>query len=175
MLKNQKTTRVMGLDVSSSCTGCAVMDPPAALVTGERFRLESEDSWVRIMAMAEDLEGVIKEYQPGEIIIEMSRGHVHGKLAKGQRAGKRAQIQGQAVLGQAQGALCFCCEKLLPGKVIRVGEEWTRRVSKRARQLWVAQQFPRYSQEKDKGSDLSDAIGLVLWRWHRGPVWEDKG
>ena len=89
--------------------------------------------------------------------------------------GKRQAHKGQAMYGMAVGHVrCHLLHywHAQPGMTAEVAhnmvrtvraDEWTRQVSKKHRQMCIAQQVPSYDPEQDKGGDVADAIGMVWW------------
>jgi hypothetical protein len=151
---------LLGLDVSSTATGWAVyhlhtgewgasglIKPPARLSALERIDL-----------MVEALKGHIAELEPALCILEWSDGRTAGRLGK---------ATGLHRLGAAQyAALMVLREAGCP--VETVGENtWTRRVPKAKRGERLRETCPAYAGywgTRDRGLDVADAFGLVLWR-----------
>jgi hypothetical protein len=77
---------------------------------------------------------------------------------------------GMALYGFAVG--CIYCHvsyvaegRGLPPITIADPNLWTRGSRKEHRRTWIAQGYPQYDPEKDKGGDVSDAICLGEW-WY---------
>jgi len=159
---------VFSLDPGSIRTGWAVMQFPeqlieAGLILPDKVRAESE---FRIAAMCRDLRQLLNKWQPETIVIEWTSGKVGKRRHKGSGAGL-------GVHGAATGALWQTCEawryslpieQQLEFKILLVRENvWTHSVPKEDRIAAVANLFPQYKPEDDRGGDIADALGLGLW------------
>lgn len=156
----------LGIDPSLTCTGWAVMGsedgidqagllkPPAKLSALER------SCW-----LADELFSLLRELDPHGAVIEMP----------GRSVGARHRGGGSGLTsyGVAAGMIYQTLRSLfIAGRVIAVEPNtWTGGVPKRARQQRLAMVYPEYARQinKDKGGDIADAVGVLLWyfRWQR--------
>ena len=157
---------ILSLDPSSKAIGWAIMLPPVELVGGGVITPDDKTarSFDRIVNMCESLAELLKEIEPGSILIEWTLGKVGQRRHKGGGAG--LSVYGAGV-GYAA-AICRSYTKAVEGcELIPILEnDWTRGVKKRERQLAVIQEYPHYLPDLDPGGDLSDAIGMAVW-WLR--------
>jgi Holliday junction resolvasome RuvABC endonuclease subunit len=144
---------LLALDPSSTRTGYAVFAGElvdAGLLTPRPRKL---DFVPRIHQMAADVRGLIEQYLPEKIVIEITSGHV-GHRHKGHGAGL-------SVYGMAVGYLLAVVEA--SGRSVSAIEEnvWTRGVPKTKRTAMIAAMYRRqYNPANDPGGDVADAIGL---------------
>lgn len=148
---------LLSLDVSSSCTGWALVRGPAA-ARPARFGLirSSAESIERIDAMTAGVVELLDQLRPDYVVLEWSSGKVHRRLGR---------IHGLAVLGQAQGAVRERV-RMVWGEPDLVNEsEWTGGRNKENRAKYLIATCPEYSQAAadDPGRDAADAVGLGLW------------
>ena len=109
-----------------------------------------ESMRVQVLALADDL-------APDYIVMETCDGPQHS------RRGRQASLGVWArACGVYEGALRTAGLKVIP-----VGNDWTRRKSKEARQQLARGLSPAYAEfadaGKDAGMDVSDAIALGAW------------
>lgn len=168
--------KVMALDVSSSAAGWALGESVNGKIVIHKFgRIKPPAHWDadrRIEQIVEKLKYtcIISRDEGKPLYVTMERqSHM--------RAAKARNINGLAVLGRAQGAVWWqlredCC------LVEHVSErEWTKEkgwpVSKEKRADKIRMLVPDYAQyvkndpSLDSGLDISDALGILIWRLTR--------
>lgn len=192
--------KLLALDPSSSCTGYAVLVglEPAGLIDAGQCRpslsktaLGELPAWRRahlwqdelthvrkIRSICRDVADLIKEHQPGSIVVEIAS----GKFGSGAKHGARGSL---TTYGMAAWAVLAECERQLPAvapgaDVVPGVAEVTERQwiggrgpgripsGKDQRQALVQQLYPgRYDPALDTGADVADAIMLSRWWWGR--------
>lgn len=158
---------LLSLDVSSSAIGWAIFAGTKFHAGGIIAAPSGWDSTRRIRTNTDDVIGLIEGYRVSHIALEWQGPY---------RAARGRNINGLAVLGQAQGHLLGSIQaRWIHLPVDLIGERiWTRingwPARKEARAERVKLLVPEYraAVEKDpgidKGLDISDAIGIALWR-----------
>lgn len=158
---------ILALDPSSTCTGYALLRSADDLAEAGRLRPgKTRDSAVhRITAMGVELAALIREWQPDEIVIEITSGKVG---CRGRQRGMNGA--GLAVYGMAVGYLWRVCleqqDRFRPPVYTVAENDWTRGVPKQQRAAGVALKYRNYRVIDDPGGDVADAIGLGCW-WLR--------
>ncbi len=126
----------------------------------EKKRKEST-VYQRLMMIAADTLDILRRYQPLTVIVETPAPQAPKKGAAG-----------QARYGMAVGVVIgatnqFCDEQTDRGIIVRViltdADDWTHGVKKETRQLAIADQYPTYDPDKDRGANVADAMGLLCW------------
>lgn len=154
--------KLLGLDPSSTVTGYAVMEESESLIDAGRLlpRNKRSPAIVRIPEMIDEIFSLLDEHTPDKVIIEVTSGKVNTKRHGGSGAGL-------STYGMAVGAVWQAVRSVMgDDSVVTVSENiWTRGVSKKARQCYLARVFPNYERHmsKDVGMDVADAIGLLVW------------
>jgi len=105
-----------------------------------------------------DLEALLREYDPHDVVIEVPS----GKRGKGSQAGATGHL---AIYGVAVGAVRRTIAVAAPNaRVTSVDERtWTRGRSQRERVALAVASVSTYDRAADPGADVADAIGLGLW------------
>lgn len=170
---------VLGLDPSSTRTGFGVLSVDGELLDAGYLKPRSAKApaMERIGDMLQDLDELLDRWRPLEVAVEVPSQHVNTKRHEGGGAGL-------ALYGFAAGTMWMLCRMVLGklaleesgrgGGVYTVNPEtWTRGTPKSVRRQEIAIRFPQYAQalrngQKDTGGDVSDGIGLALWRWESG-------
>lgn len=156
---------ILAVDPSSKRTGYALMIGRKIVAAGVLIPKSRDSAVERIRAQCLDLYELIAEHGPGVAVIEITSGRPGTGLARG--AGARLGVYGMAV-----GAMmCALWQHMAPDAVVTVDEQvWTLGHPKAMRRSRIARQYPRYARavfggkkEKDRGGDMSDAIGIGLW------------
>lgn len=148
---------LLALDPSSTCMGYAVFHGRTLVDAGKlkprRTKDEANDRIDHMVSFG--LNDLLIEHNPEAVVVEDTSGKV-GRRHHGNGAGL-------AVHGKAVGAVVWW----LRGRgsdVHAIPENvWTRGTPKEKRQTRVATCYPQYDPAKDKGGDVSDAIGLGDW------------
>lgn len=166
------TVKILGIDPSSTRTGWAVLDATGQLldagyITG-RSNATAPD---RVICMVDGVVELLKKHIPQgltQIVVELPGARVHRNNA--------GHGNGLPVYGMAAGAVWMACRLIahrlshegLPDVVVEsaIETEWTRRIPKPVRRRQIAALYPVYRcvEARDGGGDISDAIGLCLWR-----------
>lgn len=158
---------ILALDPSSTVTGWALLDLGGRILQGGLLKpdkIRSEPQF-RILRMADDLQQLLNEFEPGTIVVEITSGKVGINRHKG--AGSGLGVYGMAV-GFLWAVVVFWLQGLPAEQgrteIILVKEnDWTRGVPKSDRIAAVAAEFPQYDAARDPGGDLADAISLGQW------------
>lgn len=164
--------KILGIDPSSTRTGWAVLDETGKLtdagyITG-RTHSPAPD---RVIEMVSGVGQVITSAVPGglaQIVVELPGARVHRNNA--------GHGHGLPVYGLAAGAVWMACH-LIANRLANaeltnitveyaIETEWTRRIpkSRRRREIAALHREYRVIETRDGGGDISDAIGLCLWR-----------
>lgn len=174
---------VMGLDPSSTIIGYAVLgglEPGDLIAAGllhpslARELLGHMPTWQRdyllgahlpayrrTLSMIGDVTGLICEYAPARIVVEIPS----GKFGTGAKRGARGSL---TTYGMAAGMVVQAVADQAGDRCIPVDERtWTAGGgNKEQRQLGISLVYqPRYKAADDQGGDVSDAIGLARW-WY---------
>lgn len=154
---------LLAVDPSSTRTGYAVMPSYSKILEAGCLMPKSRDAAIdRVRSQCDDLAGLVADYKVTGAVIEITS----GRPGTGSRRGARATL---GVYGMAVGAMvCELWHLLGRARVTEVDEQtWTHCLPKEQRRRSIAMQFPHYAKEvfagKDRGGDVSDAIGLGLW------------
>jgi len=151
--------KLLALDPSTTKTGYALMADRDTIIDAGLFtpKRVADKSLVRVDAMVADLRQFLKDSKPTAAVIEMPSGKMTGY-----NSGRGA---GQAVYGVAAGRMYqVLIDWLGPDCVTAyTPTEWTRGKQQKARQRIIKNQFAVYDVAKDKGCNVSDAIGIGLY------------
>lgn len=152
---------LLSLDPSSSIVGYAVMRGAGQLVEAGRLKPSKTrlDAVARIVEFGDELLGMLEEFNPEHVVIEIPSGHMHARM--------RGKASALAIYGMSVGYVisivhvsgfkysCIDCN------------EWTRGKKKEDRAEMVALRYPQYRMDADSGMDAADAIGLGDWWYAR--------
>jgi len=160
------TIRLLGVDPSSTRTGCVIMSSPTEIEDATICRpCDAKASpFERAMSMATDVRAIIWNKQITHVVIETPALHAHGHVLP------RARGHGLAIYGMAVGVILYAIGAAIDWQNMTAlpADEWVApRTSKARRQALIAAEFPAYrtimDAGKDPGRDISDAIGLCVW------------
>lgn len=156
----------VSIDPSTTSTGVAVWQG-GTLVEAFRLAPRLDDALDRVDAIVDDLEVALS----GNLLLDEAVIEVPSPgRGRGSQAGATGRL---AIYGMAVGAVRQALRPLMHfdrstgrERIVAVTElEWTRGVAKQARQRMVAAEYPgMYDASGDPGMDVSDAIGLGMWR-----------
>lgn len=155
--------KIIALDPSSTKTGYAIGHDERTLI--ECGVLTSGgNALVRIAAMADDVQRLLRQHLPDVVVIEVPSGKTHRRMGK--------NISGLPIYGMAAGAVYIITRHYVrwrgrEHKAVELAtpdqNEWTRGTKKALRQRCVAMDFPQYDKRQDPGGDASDAVALMQW------------
>lgn len=160
---------ILSLDPSSTCVGYAVMKSDTRglrLVEGGRMHGKAGTSPdARMLAVRPDLIAVLNQFLPSHVLVEMPLQKQYTR-----EQGKRS---GLPVWGMAAGSVWAWCVAWAEDQNCREGPSfcrvhaidngWTKGKTKDDRQLAAKIEYPGYDAAKDRGMDVSDAIGMAGW------------
>jgi len=160
---------VVGVDPSSSVTGCGVLSATGELVDAWKLtpktRKYDQTAIQRIDTMCAELWDVLELAQPQVVVVEITSGKV-GQRHKGDGAGL-------AVYGMAVGAMWRVVWTWIARRNHNATSEWecvpvpenvwTAGVAKRKRMANIERIYSGYDPADDRGGDVADAIGLAAW------------
>lgn len=165
-------SRVIGLDVSTTAAGIAVMDvEPHGLkvVSLELHKPLAKLDWQeRAYEIQGDCFNVIEDVrldfdrESRFACIEIADGATWSTKAASART---HEITKTAI---AQGMVLAHLIKYFNHYDMITSTKWSRGRKKEDRAKAIALQYPAYAKIKDPGYDVADAIGLCLWRWEQG-------
>lgn len=164
-------SRIVGLDVSSTAAGIAVMDvePHRLKVVDLQLfkptaRLEWQERSHRIQDHCRNQFADATLTAQGEMraCIEIADGARWGTQSADARA---HEITKTAI---AQGMVLADVIRYFDHYDMITATKWSRSRKKPDRAKAIALQYPAYAAMKDPGYDVADAIGLCLWRWEQG-------
>lgn len=163
-----RTDLMLGLDLSSTLTGWAVLHRSGQLLEAGLLRPDGkrDGSWERVCSLSDSLWDLLEQIRPGTILVEWTKGKVGTHRHHGLGAG--LAVYGCGVGGQAMIARAWA--KAHPGVQIEavLENDWTRGVPKADRTVAIVATYPAYAARagEDEGGDIADAIGLAAW-WIR--------
>lgn len=173
--------RIIALDVSSSAAGWAVGESVNGKIAIHRFgRIKPPSKWEssrRIQRITDDVCGLCERYDEELLSKSLGTLRVVMEWQSHMRAAGARSINGLATLGQAQGSVWRRLDdKEFP--IDHVSErEWTKDkgwpVKKEIRAEKIRMLVPDYAQyvksdqSLDSGLDVSDALGILIWRLTR--------
>ena len=151
--------KILSLDPSSTCTGYAVLQDDRRLLEAGKLRGKSGTApMYRVLAMREELRGLLDEHAPDVVVIEMPLGRQYTR--------RQQKFSSMAVWAGAAWAIWAFVYDLREGSAVYPVDntDWTQGVSKdlRQKEVW-AEYGDQYDPDLDKGQDVSDAIKLALW------------
>lgn len=152
--------KLLAIDPSSTCCGYAVATgaAPSCLIDAGRVTPKAgKPAHERAWQMAKELVALVRLHDPDHILIETPAITVRGP---------KQSRSGQARYGMAVGIIySFIKLHSTRPQLVHVtdADEWTRRVPKQRRQASIASEYKKYDIQKDKGGDVSDAIGMTQW------------
>ena len=149
--------RILALDVSSTATGWAVMEPGPKVLSFGVFKGPAGTAPDRSQWSAVAMRSILCDSDCGSVVMEWldEHRHVHPHRARSIITCARAQGVVYGLLKQH-------------AAIALVGEsDWTRGRSKEARADDRSAEFPMYGiyrdEGYDKGLDCADALGIGLW------------
>lgn len=165
-------SRIIGLDVSTTAAGIAVMDVEAhglAAVSLELYKPRAKLDWqeraYEIQAVCLNAIADIRirfAHESMFACIEIADGATWSTKAASART---HEITKTAI---AQGMVLADLIRWCPNYDMITSTKWSRGRKKEDRAKAIALQYPAYAAMKDPGYDVADAIGLCLWRWEQG-------
>jgi Holliday junction resolvasome RuvABC endonuclease subunit len=153
--------KLLALDPSSTCTGYAIGTSWRHLLEAGKLKPKraADKALIRIRTMCWELEKLIEEHAPDRVVVEVPSGKTHHRLGK--------NVSHLPIYGMAVGAVLATCWHLGLVTDTTADNEWTRGKPKDDRKAYIAGMFKSYDASQDKGGDVADAIGLMLWKFDK--------
>lgn len=159
---------LLSLDTSSTATGYAVFHGRGLVCCGVIRPKATLPALDRVGLIVADVEALTDAAAPDEIVMEISSGKVHGRIAK---------ASGLAVLGHAQGAIWEAVRRRMIPLTTVAENEWTKSKKKADRAAHFAGMYLTYADfakiqwhatkgctsKADPGFDAADAVGIGDW------------